>query len=187
MSTAGVTLQIVYAIDRCRFGRRRLAESTGLTEMTVRLELERLRSLGLLELSRSGPRLTKRGLRRFHEPLGGISSIRSLPLTTLRVDEACAAALVSTSTIPSAWAARDIAVRGGGSGLVLLRHGPEGWAFAHDDEPVALRNAEDAQTIEDAFRSSADGDYLLFAYGPDEAATLRGLWAALAGIFGPED
>jgi DNA-binding transcriptional ArsR family regulator len=180
VTESGTILQLAYEIARSRFGRRRLAESTGRTEMSVRLDLERLRDEGLIELRRIGTKLTAAGRRRFAALLRDVLDVRPLALTTLAVDDGCVGGWVRSVDLASAWVARDVAVRGGATGLVLLRFESDGWAFAHDGEVVQERNPADAEALGASFPSPEPGDLLLLAFGPDHASAGRGLWALLA-------
>jgi len=181
----GTILQLIYEIERNRFGRRRLAESTGRTEMSVRLDLERLRDEGLIELRRTGTKMTAAGRRRFSSLFRDILDVRPLAVTTLAVDTACVAAQVRSGDMPPAWVARDIAVRGGATGLVLLRFAEGCWVFGHDSEPVRDRNPADAAAIDEAFASPKPGDLLLLSFGPDSGSAAGGLWALLGETFRP--
>lgn len=182
MTHTATTLQLVYYVEREGLGRRRLAERTGWSEMTVRLELERLRNEGLLELSRAGPRLTALGRRRFGPSFRRIRDVRSLDLTSLRVDAACLCGHVREGETPNAWIARDAAIRAGASGLILLGFGEDGWTFAHDGEPVDGQNPGDAERLRTAFEGAETGDVLLLSFGPTAAAAGRGLWVLLADL-----
>ncbi|TSA49489.1 hypothetical protein D4R47_03740, partial [archaeon] len=59
------TLQLVFLLGRECLGRRRLARRADLSEMTVRIQLERLRDQGFLVLDKSGGALTSVGKERF--------------------------------------------------------------------------------------------------------------------------
>jgi len=179
--------QIVYLVGRSRsagtqLGRRRLADATGLTEMAVRLQLERLRDDGWVDLGRTGVTLTDPGRARFAELFDRIRAVREPELTSLRVDDLAAAGLVATRQSHEAWAVRDLAVREGATGLLLLRLSPDGWRFSHDDEPVSARNPIDAATLLEAFPEAAIDDRLVVAFAQDRATVGRALWRALAQL-----
>lgn len=180
MAASGTTLQLIYWIELERLGRRRLAEAAALSEMAVRLELERLRDRGLLELRRTGPRLTAKGTRRFGELFRSVLAVRPLELTTLRVGSTCLGAHVRSIAVPPAWEARDVAVRAGASGLVLLRHASGGWLFTHNAEPAAERNKADASLLGSLFGEAIEEDHLLLACAESVSEASRGLWAVLA-------
>lgn len=180
MVASGMTLQLVYEIERRHLGRRRLADAVGGTEMSVRLELERLRDGRLLELRREGPRLTGPGAKRFKPLFDCVRDVRPVELTTLRVDAIALGAVVRGCTPPSAWEARDLAVRGGATGILLLRFESGSWFFTHDGEPVGERNRVDAGTLSAAFSDVESGDHLLVAFGGDLTQAGRGLWHVLS-------
>ena len=182
MQSSGTTLQLVYEIGLRRLGRRRLAESTGLSEMTVRLELERLRERRLVDLRRAGPRLTLSGRAHFARLFEAIRDVRPLLLDTLRLDVVGLAAHIRSEAVPPAWVARDIAIREGATGLILLRLESAEWAFTHDAEPIRLRNPVDASTLDEAFRDLAERDHLVVSFGSSRLGAGRGLWSALAQI-----
>jgi hypothetical protein len=176
---SAAAVQLAYHITLARLGRRRLGLRTGLTEMTVRIELERLRDRGFVRLQRSGVELTPAGRRRFARVLKPIRSIAEVELTSLRVGDVGLAAHLATGDTGRVWALRDEAVREGATGLLLLRFDPDGWRFAHSDEPIRLQNPHDAATIDAAFPDPHREDSLLIASGPDLKSAGLGLWRAL--------
>ncbi len=176
---SAAVLQLAYHISHARLGRRRLALQTGLTEMTVRIELERLRDRRLVRLQRSGVELTPAGRRRFARFLKPIRSVAEVKLTSLRVDDVGLAAHLAPGDTGPVWTLRDEAVREGASGLLLLRFGPKGWSFAHNDEPIHLHNKRDAATIDETFAEPREGDLLLIASGPELKRAGLGLWRAI--------
>ena len=182
MEESVVAIQLAYYVSRARLGRRRLALRTGLTEMAVRLELERLRERRLVRLSRAGVELTPAGRRHFAPCLEFVRSVARLELSTLRVDDVGLAAHVAPREFGSVWALRDAAVREGSTGLLILRFGIDGWVFAHDDEPVRLRNPEDAESIAAVFSEPGQADLLLIAFGPDLKRAGLGLWRSVLTI-----
>jgi hypothetical protein len=187
MGESIIATQVAYHISRRQLGRRRLAEITGLTEMVVRSELERLRARKWIILHRSGARLTPAGRRRFAVVIDGVRAIESLELKTLHLDTvSLGAVMVALPQLPSAWMLRDCAIREGASGLLLLHRIKEGWTFSHNEEPVGRHNPEDADEIEERFASSECGDTLLIACGSELRVCALGLWgavvAALQGV-----
>ncbi len=184
MEESPAACQLIFWIDRATLGRRRLAVRTGLSEMTVRLELERLRDLGLLSLRRSGAELTKAGRARFRWLFDRVKAVSEPDLTSLRLDEVAVAALVTTEEKSPAWRQRDLAIREGATGLLLLRLRPEGWCFAENDEPVAVHNQEDAAVLKAAFPVSCVEDRLIIAFGPDRRCAGLGLWRVVGKMAG---
>jgi hypothetical protein len=182
MEESVTALQLAYHIMHARLGRRRLGLRTGLTEMTVRIELERLRDRGLVRLQRSGVVLTPAGRRCFAKFLESIRSVTEIELTSLRVDDLGLAAHLATRDTTPVWALRDAAIREGATGLLLLRFGPDGWRFAHNDEPIRLRNSQDSATLDAAFPDPREEDLLLIASGPDLKRAGLGLWRAILTV-----
>ena len=180
MEESVAALQLTYHISRARLGRRRLGLRTGLTEMTVRIELERLRDRNLVRLQRSGAELTPAGRRRFAGFLEPIRSVAEVELTSLRVGDIGLAAHLAAGDTAPVWALRDEAVREGATGLLLLRFGPDGWSFAHNGEPIHLHNPHDATTMDTTFPDPREGDLLLIASGPDLKRAGLGLWRAVS-------
>ena len=182
MEESVVAIQLAYHVSQALLGRRRLALRTGLTEMAVRLELERLRDQRLVRLTRSGVELTPAGRLHFATSLRFVRAIAEIELTTLRIDHVSLAAHVAPRRIGSVWAIRDAAIREGATGLLSLRFEPSGWAFAHDDEPVEIRNPEDATAISRAFPEPSQADVLLIASGPTLKRAGLGLWRSVVTI-----
>lgn len=182
MRESGTTLQLLHEIRRRPSGRRRLAEATGRSEMAVRLELDRLRGRGLIELRREGPRITEAGRRGFEQLFRSVHDVQSIELSALQLDEVGVGAHILLAIEAPAWVLRDLAVRQGASGLVLLRREGGTWRFAHDGEPVGLRNPRDDGRIEKAFSGASSGDALILSFGPDRRSAGCGLWAVLAEI-----
>jgi len=182
-----VRLQLVYHVDRAQaakghLGRRRLAAVSGLSEMSVRLELQRLRDAGWVTLDRSGVKLTKSGRRRFASVLDRIRDVREVDLTSLRLDACALAGLVAVHERSAVWAVRDLAVREGATGLLLLRFSPAGWSFSHDGELVAERNPADAATLATIFRDAIADDSLVVAFAPDLGSVGLALWRVLGDL-----
>lgn len=182
-----VQLQLVYHIGRAcpakgRLGRRRIAIVSGLSEMSVRLELERLRNDGWVTLDRSGVELTKSGRRRFASMLNRIRDVREVNLTSLRLGDYGLAGLVAAHESSAVWAVRDLAVREGATGLLLLRFSGAGWLFSHDDEPVAKRNPTDAAILATTFPEAITDDRLVIAFAPDLGSAGLALWRVLGEL-----
>lgn len=182
-----VRLQLVYHVGRTHtakghLGRRRLAAVSGLSEMSVRLELQRLRDAGWVMLDRSGVELTKSGRRRFAPVLDRIRDVREVDLTTLRLGTRALAGLVATHERSSVWEVRDLAVREGATGLLVLRFSATGWSFSHDGEPVAERNPADAATLVTTFPQATADDRLVVAFAPDVGSAGRALWRVLGEL-----
>lgn len=183
MERSAAALQLAYYIRDSRLGRRRLATQTGLTEMTVRIELERMRDRKLVKLERVGAELTSAGRRHYADLLERVVLVAPIELTrSLRLGDVALAARLTSGKSNPVWALRDAAVRGGASGLLLLRFGAGGWLFAHDGEPVRLRNPEDADRIDAAFPHPDAGDLLPIVFGPNLKQAGLALWHTVIAL-----
>ncbi len=178
-----ITLQLVFLLSRERLGRRRLARRAGLSEMTVRLELERLRNEGFLVLDKSGGALISAGRERFAPVLDHVADVQQLSLYSLAQDTITVAALLSrvAKKHPSWWY-RDHAVREGASAMILIRCCVNGLCFSHSKEQVGAHNPRDEQVIEDAFPLRREGDLLLLVSAPDRKSAGLGLWRVISEI-----
>ncbi len=178
-----ITLQLIFLLSRERLGRRRLARRAGLSEMTVRLELERLRNEGFLVLDKSGSALTSAGKDRFAPVLDHVADVQQLSLYSLAQDTITVAALLSRveKKHPSWWY-RDHAVREGASAMILIRCCVDGLCFSHSKEQVGAHNPRDEQVIEDAFPFKREGDLLLLVSAPDRKSAKFGLWRVITEI-----
>jgi len=177
-----VAAQLAYFIDREPLGRRRLAQKTGLTEMAVRIELERMRDQQFVTLGRAGVELTLPGHQHFAPILDRVRAIEPVDLTNLRVDTVALAAQIVGKTRDPVWSLRDTAVREGATGLLLLRFGPDGWAFAHNEEPARLQNRLDAETLETMFPGAAPDELLIIVSAPGRGPAGLGLWRVLLAV-----
>ncbi len=178
-----ITLQLVFLLSRERLGRRRLARRAGLSEMTVRIQLERLRDQGFLALDKSGGALTGAGKERFAPVVDHVADVQQLSLHSLALNTITVAALLSRveQQHPSWWY-RDHAVREGASAMILIRCCADGLRFSHSKEQVGAHNPRDEQVIEDAFPFRREGDLLLLVSAPDRKSAKLGLWRVITEI-----
>ena len=176
-------LQLAFLLQDERLGRRRLAARTGISEMTVRLELEQLRTCQLVRLDRQGCELTDEGLRTFSPVLGLVVKVLPVELTGLRIDVVSLAAhLRGRDHVPAAWKLRDEAIRAGASGLIMLSRHEGEWTFSHDQELVRVQYLNDAEQLEQSFPEANPNDFVLIASGPDRSVCAQGLWRAIRVI-----
>ena len=187
MDRLAVTHQLIYLVAKEKLGRRSLAQRTGLSEMTVRLELERLRDKKWVALSKPGVTLTNTGRKQFAGLLALVKAVKELSLTSLASDKASQVALVSCRGRGGqpAWWYRDHAVREGASAMVLLRYATYGWRFAHDMERIGIQNAGDERVIESAFPEREEGDLLIIVSAPDRRRAGLGLWRVITELLFP--
>lgn len=186
MSSAALTHQIVFLLGEGKrgrsLGRRTLAQRTGLSEMTVRLEMERLRDEGLLALNKDGGVLTPVGIERFVSLFANVKAARAISLTTLTQEAVVLAALLTCPATRPPWWYRDQVVKEGGSALILVRRRPDGWAFHPDGEQVGERNPCAEQMLAAAFPLSHAQDLLVIVSAADRRHAGLGLWRVISEI-----
>ncbi|MCK5247402.1 hypothetical protein KAR02_10910 [Candidatus Bipolaricaulota bacterium] len=177
------TLRLAFLLQEERLGRRRLATQTGLSEMTVRLELEQLRTRGLVRMDRQGCELTDEGLHTFSLVFGLVVKVLPVELSGLQIDVVSLAAhLRRRAHVPAAWQLRDEVIREGASGLIMLRRHEGEWIFAHDQEPVRVQYLRDAAHLEQNFHDANPNDLILIASGSDRGICAQGLWRAIRAV-----
>ena len=177
-----ITLELAFLLKEGRLGRRSLAQRTGLSEMTVRLELGRLHKKGLVIADRRGTTLSALGKKRFAPLFERIKRIVEPSLQSLALDTVTLAALLSCPVARPAWWYRDLVIKEGASSLVVLRYCPEGWCFAHNEEKIGGWTPHDERVIEDKFSLRREGDLLLIVSAPDRKRGGLGLWRVIAEI-----
>lgn len=185
MRRSPILNQLVFLLSQERLGRRSLACRTGLSEMTVRLELERLRNEGFVTMAKSGVALTNLGRERFLPLLSSIKGFQQLALTTLARDTVSVGALLPYKETGPAWWHRDHAIREGASGMVMLRYEQKSWCFTHNLEEIGTKNKHDERVIEATFPTQKEGDLLVIVSAPDRRRASLGLWRVITELLFP--
>ena len=179
--------QLVYLLNRReRWGRRDLTRASGWGEIVVRRELERLRDRGWVAMDRRGTRLTPAGREHFQAILSGVCEVAELELGQLALDRWTVGAHLRGVDLERdrIWRYRDLAVRAGAGGAILIciSPEPEELRFCDSGEPVAARNTTDAERLRARFPGCAPGDLLLLVSARDPAQAHRGLWRVIVEL-----
>jgi len=180
-----VSLSLAYLLAHGRWGRRRLARQTGLSEMAVRLALERLRAQGLVELSPRGAGLTPEGRHRFLPVTSRVRGVCPLRLSSLIRAPVAVGALVDASPSRPPWWYRDLAVREGAEELLLLSFRSGELRFPQTLEPVGAKNPEDAARLYRAFSRIQEGEVVVAVGASTSMAASRGLWRVIGALLSP--
>lgn len=173
-------------------GRRSLAKASGLGEIVVRQEVERLERLGLVAIDRRGARLTARGREEFAAILARVKGVRELQLRGLALDRFTLGAVVARAGGAEAgpagrrasWQLRDLAVREGASGVLLIAYTASALRFSDSSEPVGARNPEDAALLREGFPGLEEGDLLVLVCAAGRGAAYLGLWRIILELIG---
>ena len=176
--------QLVYELHKQPLGRRTLVARTGITEMTVRTHLNKLRASGLVTMAKGGTVLTAHGRKTFAQLLERVLYVGELQLRDLALDRHNEAVWIrgAGGAFQESWRYRDAAVREGATGALLLIHGPRGWRLSDDVKPLATQNPQDAEHLQ-RMLPALPGDGAIIAFGPTRAAACRGLWSVLVDLF----
>ncbi len=177
-----IELELIYWINRERLGRRRLAQRTGLSEMRVRLELQRLRDSGYVSFEKLGVALKDKGKKRFSLALNKIRQVSDIDPKIITEGSVSQAALLSHLPSRPAWSYRDLVIRQGGSALMMLFYGQEGWFFPDSRELFGTQNPDQVQLIDQAFGVRKIGDLLLIVSAPDRKSSGLGLWEVVGEV-----
>ena len=186
---------LAWALSRCSrpVGRRTLVRRTGITEMTVRTHLNKLRDAGYVKMAKAGTSLTAQGLEAFAPLKRRVRWVGAPALRALALDDHGAAALLRSFSekLTEGWRYRDAAVREGATGALLLRRDEEGWTFSDQPLPLRERYPEDAALLDNAL-SAADvrpqeGDALVIAFAPEPSTAQRGLWRVVVELLPPSE
>ncbi|GEM_PF-445482 len=168
-------------------GRRSLEQRTGITEMTVRTHLNKLRAAGYVKMAKAGTALTAQGQEAFATLKERVPWLGPLTLRDLALDRYGVAAILRNfpQELKESWRYRDAAIREGASGALLLVRTEGGWAFS--DEPLSLAEQypQDAALLERALPFSGAEDALAVVFGPEPSASRRGLWRIVVELLPP--
>ncbi len=178
-----LALHIVFVLSYRPLGRRKLTSRTFASESKVRTCLEKLRNKKLVRMEKEGTKLTERG-RSFFAPLfesvGGPSKI---DLSNVGLSETgMSAGLKGLEDLDyEPWKCRDLAVKEGASGSLILKI-DEDLTFADTGEEVGAKNPKLRSKITDRFGGWRDFDFLVMVSGPDYESADRGLWRIISGL-----
>lgn len=179
----GIADQLAWLLSSGERGRRSLALATGLGEIMVRQELERLRSFGLVEMGRHGTRLTPQGEQEFAAVIDGVKEVEELRLEELELDRFTVGALVRGASVSGpTWQFRDLAVREGASGAILIRCTAAGPRFADSGELLGAQNPRDATLLRASFPQQQEGDLLILVSAADRRRANLGLWQMVTRV-----
>lgn len=174
-------LAALYRIGQDGIGRRRLADWLGLSESKTRTMLDHLRDAGLIGVDETLA-LTDEGWETVEDIPVRLGGIDDLDLAYLADDSRTTIALVAGTPADDEIAIRDEAVRGGATGLTLLRY-DDGFGFPDAQDPDSEQYRTDLARLDDRFGDDAsDGDTLLIVFAPEKDRARAGLWRALYAL-----
>lgn len=171
----------MHALGDGPVGRRTLVERTGFSESVVRTELGKLEARGDVRFAKAGTTLTEQARARYAGLIERVRAVGTVDLRSLALDVANRAAVVADAPDRlAAWQLRDLAVREGATGALLLRREGDDLVMPDLAERLGAKSPTEADAIEEAFPGLADGDHLVIVYAPDVARAAGGLWNILS-------
>lgn len=171
--------RVIYLIGKHGFGRRKLAEELGSTEMKTRMMIEKLAEDGIVEVTRKGCDLTPRGERIFKRLEGLIKGIKNIKLGKLSLDKACVGATIK-KRLNSSWEVRDEAIRGQATGAIVL-YNLNGNLVMPPSKTQLNQYREDYEIIKKEL-DLQNGETSILVFAPDRASALNALWRVLSSI-----
>ncbi len=182
MNDLALANQIAFALRDTKLGRRSLARKTGLSEMTIRMQVNELRNLNLLSVTKSGTSLTESGRRAFSHLYDHVLSTCPLSLQSLIQDDASFGTLVTLKLQQPPWTYRDIAIQNGATSLVALTCHCRHFRFYDTSETVDEQNPVDSNTLNAFFSDRPQDAIVLITGAPDYNSARNALWYIITDL-----
>ncbi len=173
--------QLLYALRENSLGRRTLVDETGMTEMTVRTHLNKLRAAGLVTMEKSGTELTERAKEIASPLFRCVQQQRELKLSELWWEGKNASAHLRDckDSVRRSLYLRDAAIRAGATVAIFLIRDSKGWIFSEDSSRLSEQNPHDSELLEREFEAGRD-DVLIISFGRTLREARAGLWSVIA-------
>jgi len=178
--TPGHILLTILHIGEGSVSRAKLQRLLGLGDGSVRSMVNYMKEHGLISTSKAGSRLTPRGMGLLKRLRLHVPDLRKTSLDYLSVGRVNYAAVLRNVEPPGALKIRDMAVRLGGTGAVLLSWMEGSLRIPHvadDLRSVSVKDYEELSKI-----ILKDGDFILVVGGDDENSALGALGSILLEI-----
>ncbi|NHV99913.1 MAG: hypothetical protein HA496_09805 [Thaumarchaeota archaeon] len=175
--TPGHVLLTIIQTGEGSVSRAKLQKLLGLGDGSVRSMVKCMKKHGLIHTSASGSRLTGRGMRILRQVRLHVPDLRKTGLDYLSVGRVNYAAVLRGIEPPDVLKTRDMAVRLGGSGAVLLtvrEKSLEIPCVAEDLRSVSVKDHEELSKM-----SLKEKDFILIVGGDDDCSALRALGSIL--------
>ncbi len=175
--------ELIYLLKDGPMGRRTLTEKVGASESSVRTVLEHLQSEGIVEMDKQGTHLSEMGELAFGPLLESVTEVKSVDLRSLSMGEVGTAAMLSGVDELSgpSWSFRDLAIREGARGAMLLEIGEE-IHFLHCDDLLKELNPTAEKKLKEAFPDWRSGSLLVAVTGDSSEDVEYGLWRIIGEI-----
>ncbi len=175
--------ELIFLLKDGPAGRRTLTEQVGASESSVRTVLEHLQSEGIVQMDRRGTSLTEMGRLAFGPLLESVWSVRTVELPDLSMGEINTAALLGEIDELSgpAWSFRDLAIREGARGAIILEIGEE-LSFLHSSDLLSEFNPDSEKALKEEFPDWKEASLLVVVSGNSPEVIESGLWRIIGEI-----
>ena len=175
--------ELIYLLKDGPSGRRTLTEEVGASESSVRTVLEHLQSEGIVKMDRRGTSLSDMGRLAFGPLLESVLKVKTVDLPELSMGKISRAALLAKVNDLSgqAWSFRDLAIREGAKGAVILEIN-EKIKFLHSQESLEEINPEANEILKDAFPNWKKSSLIIVVSGDTSEVVEYGLWRIIGEI-----
>lgn len=175
--------ELIYLLKDGPAGRRTLTEEVGASESSVRTVLEHLQSEGIVEMDRRGTSLSEKGRLAFGPLLESVLEVKTVDPPELSMGEISRAAILSEVDELSgqAWSFRDLAIREGAKGAVILEINDE-ITFLHSQDSLGEINPEADRVLKNAFPDWNESSLIIVVSGDTSEVVEEGLWRIIGEI-----
>jgi len=155
----------------------------GASESSVRTVLEHLQSEGIVEMDKQGTHLSDMGQLAFGPLLNSVLAVKPLELTDLSMGEIGRSALIGDveELTGQAWSFRDLAIREGAKGAILLEVDDD-IKFLHSSDYLRDLNPTTEEKIKSTFPAWTDASIIVVVTGDSSEVVEYGLWRIIGEI-----
>ncbi len=175
--------ELIYLLKNGPLGRRTLTEQVGASESSVRTVLEHLQTEGIVIMDKQGTHLSDMGKLAFGPLLESVREVKPIDLKDLSMGKVAASALLADLQGLSgpAWSFRDLAIREGARGAMLLEI-DRSIHFLHSEDLLSDLNPIAEDNIKEAFPDWENASLIVAVTGDSFEVVEYGLWRIIGEI-----
>ncbi|MFP4136455.1 MAG: hypothetical protein ACLFN7_05440 [Candidatus Acetothermia bacterium] len=175
--------ELIYLLKEGPKGRRTLTEQVGASESSVRTVLEHLQSEGIVDMDRRGTSLSEMGRLAFGPLLESVLKVKGLDLPELTMGSISRAGLLDKveELNGPAWSLRDLAIREGARGAILLEIGDD-IKFLNSDDLLREINEAAFDVLTESFPEWENSSLIVIVSGETSEEVEHGLWRIIGEI-----
>lgn len=175
--------ELIYLLKNGPMGRRTLTDEVGASESSVRTVLEHLQSESIVEMDKRGTHLSEMGKLAFGPLLESVSVVKAVELEMLQMGKTGSAALLSgvDELSGQSWSFRDLAIREGARGAMLLEVNDD-IHFLHSEDRLKDLNQSAQNRLTNAFPNWREASLIVVVTGDSSEVVESGLWRIIGEI-----